>query len=81
MMDLISKKCKETECNKRPLFGFSKTEYCNEHKKDMMKSLWKKCKEENCKNYCGQGRLILEIQGGSAKELEIKKGDEVKLLL
>jgi hypothetical protein len=39
------------------------------------------CKEENCKNYCGQGRLILEIQGGSAKELEIKKGGEVKLLL
>jgi uncharacterized membrane protein (UPF0127 family) len=38
-------------------------------------------KEENCKNYCGEGRLILEIQGGSAKELEIKKGDEVKLLL
>jgi len=41
----------------------------------------KPCKEDNCKNYCGEGRLILEIQGGSARELEIKKGDEVKILL
>ena len=39
------------------------------------------CKEEECNNYCGRGRLILEIQGGSARELEIKKGDQVKLLL
>lgn len=39
------------------------------------------CKEENCKTYCGDGRLVLEIQGGSSKELGIKKGDQVKLLL
>lgn len=39
------------------------------------------CKKEDCDNYCGRGRLVLEIQGGSAKELDIKKGDQVKLLL
>jgi len=39
------------------------------------------CKTEECKNYCGEGRLVLEIEGGSARELEIKKGAEVKLLL
>jgi uncharacterized membrane protein (UPF0127 family) len=39
------------------------------------------CKTEECKNYCGEGRLVLEIEGGSARELEIKKGVEVKLLL
>lgn len=39
------------------------------------------CKEENCRNYCGDGRLVLEIQGGSAKELNIKKGDQIKLLI
>jgi uncharacterized membrane protein (UPF0127 family) len=39
------------------------------------------CKAEDCKNYCGEGRLVLEIKGGSARELEIKKGAEVKLLL
>ena len=39
------------------------------------------CKTEDCENYCGDGRLVLEIEGGSAKELEIKKGDEVKFLL
>jgi uncharacterized membrane protein (UPF0127 family) len=39
------------------------------------------CKADDCKNYCGEGRLVLEIEGGSARELEIKKGAEVKLLL
>jgi len=39
------------------------------------------CKTEECKNYCGEGRLVLEIEGGSSRELEIKKGAEVKLLL
>jgi len=39
------------------------------------------CKEEECKNYCGDGRLVLEIEGNSCKELGIKKGDEVKFLL
>jgi uncharacterized membrane protein (UPF0127 family) len=38
-------------------------------------------KDEDCENYCGRGRLILEIRGGSAEELKIKKGDEIKLLL
>ena len=39
------------------------------------------CKDEDCDSYCGRGRLVLEIQGSSANELDIKKGDQVKLLL
>jgi len=38
-------------------------------------------KDEECSNYCGHGRLILEIRGGSARELNIKKGDQIKLLV
>lgn len=29
------------------------------------------------KNYCGEGNFILEVKGGTCKELEIKKGDVV----
>lgn len=41
----------------------------------------KPCTDEDCKNYCGDGRLILEIQGNSSNKLGIKKGDEIKLLI
>ena len=39
------------------------------------------CKSDDCPNYCGKGRMILEIMGGSAKELDIKKGDQIKFLV
>jgi uncharacterized membrane protein (UPF0127 family) len=39
------------------------------------------CKEDDCPSYCGKGGMILEIMGGSAKELDIKKGDEIKILV
>jgi uncharacterized membrane protein (UPF0127 family) len=32
---------------------------------------------ESRKNYCGEGNFILEVEGGTCKELEIKKGDVV----
>jgi len=38
------------------------------------------CHGEDCDSYCGRGYMILEIQGGSSKELGIQKGDEVKFI-
>jgi hypothetical protein len=35
------------------------------------------CKTKDCGNYCGEGDMILELQGGTCKELGIKSGDKV----
>jgi len=35
------------------------------------------CKEEPCKNYCGNGDSVLEIAGGSCKKLGISVGDKM----
>jgi uncharacterized membrane protein (UPF0127 family) len=35
------------------------------------------CKSETCKSYSGEGNFILEVEGGTCKELGIKKGDVV----
>jgi uncharacterized membrane protein (UPF0127 family) len=42
------------------------------------------CKSDNdneCDNYCGKGRMILEVDGGSCHNLNIKKGESIKLLV
>jgi len=35
------------------------------------------CEDEPCKNYCGEGGYILEVKGGTCKNMGIKKGDVV----
>jgi uncharacterized membrane protein (UPF0127 family) len=35
------------------------------------------CKTKDCGNYCGEGDMILELQGGTCKKLDIKSGDKV----
>jgi uncharacterized membrane protein (UPF0127 family) len=35
------------------------------------------CKTKDCENYCGEGDMILELQGGTCKELGIKIGDKI----
>ena len=38
------------------------------------------CKTKECKNYCGEGDMILELQGGTCKELNINIGDSIHSL-
>lgn len=38
------------------------------------------CVTSQCKNYCGFGDLVLELEGGSCKKLKIVEGDIVELL-
>lgn len=35
------------------------------------------CTTDECVNYCGEGDIILEIMGGTAKKLGLQIGDEV----
>jgi uncharacterized membrane protein (UPF0127 family) len=35
------------------------------------------CKTKDCENYCGEGDMILELQGGTCKTLGIKIGDKI----
>jgi uncharacterized membrane protein (UPF0127 family) len=35
------------------------------------------CKTKDCENYCGEGDMILELQGGTCKDLGIKIGDKL----
>jgi hypothetical protein len=36
--------------------------------------------EDDYENYCGDGDLVLEIQGGTSKQLNIVEGDKLSLL-
>ena len=35
------------------------------------------CKTKDCENYCGEGDMILELQGGTCKDLGIKIGNKI----
>ena len=35
------------------------------------------CKSNDCRNYCGEGDMILELQGNTCKKLGIKSGDSI----
>ena len=35
------------------------------------------CKTKDCENYCGAGDMILELQGGTCKDLGIKIGNKI----
>lgn len=38
------------------------------------------CKSKDCGNYCGEGDMILELQGGTCKKLNIEIGDKIDYL-
>lgn len=38
------------------------------------------CSDEECENYCGEGNLILEIEGGSCELLGINEGDSIRFI-
>ena len=52
MMNVVSKRCVEEECNKIPNYNFpgqKKPEFCSNHKKiNMMNVVSKRCVEEEC---------------------------------
>jgi len=35
------------------------------------------CKNDECRNYCGEGDMVLEVKGGTCKENGIFEGDEL----
>jgi uncharacterized membrane protein (UPF0127 family) len=35
------------------------------------------CKTKDCENYCGEGNMILELQGGTCKKSNINVGDKI----
>ena len=39
------------------------------------------CKGNNCASYCGNGNIVLELEGGTCEELGIEPGDVVKYLI
>ena len=39
------------------------------------------CIEEDCPSYCGNGNIVLELQGGTCDKLGISAGDTINYLL
>jgi uncharacterized membrane protein (UPF0127 family) len=39
------------------------------------------CLDEDCPSYCGNGNIVLELEGGSCEKLDIEPGDVVEYLL
>lgn len=40
----------------------------------------KPCNSENCENYCGEGDLVLEVDGGTCKKYSIESGDTLRFI-
>ena len=38
------------------------------------------CNDDDCPTYCGNGNIVLELQGGSCEKLNIEPGDSVEYL-
>lgn len=38
------------------------------------------CKGNDCPSYCGNGNIVLELQGNSCKKLNIEPGDSVEYI-
>ena len=38
------------------------------------------CEEEHCPSYCGNGNIVLELEGGTCEELNINPGDSVEYI-
>jgi uncharacterized membrane protein (UPF0127 family) len=38
------------------------------------------CYEDPCPSYCGNGNIVLEVEGGTCEELNIQPGDTVEYI-
>jgi uncharacterized membrane protein (UPF0127 family) len=38
------------------------------------------CHEDECPSYCGNGNIVLEVEGGTCEELNIQPGDTVEYI-
>jgi len=38
------------------------------------------CDEDECESYCGFGNLVLELEGGTCEDLDIKEGDTIEFI-
>jgi hypothetical protein len=38
------------------------------------------CNDDDCPSYCGNGNIVLEIDGGACEELNIQPGDSVEYI-
>lgn len=38
------------------------------------------CEKEPCESYCGNGNIVLELSGGTCKELEIQQDDTIEYI-
>jgi uncharacterized membrane protein (UPF0127 family) len=39
------------------------------------------CQGNDCPSYCGNGNIVLELEGGTCEELDIEAGDSVEYIL
>jgi len=39
------------------------------------------CKSEECPSYCGNGNIVLELEGGTCEELNIEAGDVIDYII
>lgn len=39
------------------------------------------CNEEPCPSYCGNGNIVLELEGGTCSDLDIEAGDVVEYII
>jgi len=39
------------------------------------------CHSEECPSYCGNGNIVLELEGGTCENLGIEAGDSVKYIM
>ena len=39
------------------------------------------CEDDDCPTYCGNGNIVLELEGGSCQFLDIEPGDSVEYIL
>ena len=38
------------------------------------------CNDDDCPSYCGNGNIVLELEGGSCENLQIEPGDVVEYI-
>jgi len=39
------------------------------------------CEGDECPSYCGNGNIVLELEGGTCEELDIEPGDVVEYII
>lgn len=39
------------------------------------------CEDDDCPSYCGNGNIVLEVEGGTCEELNIEPGDSISYIL